>query len=85
MPQHALIIEMHPDGPRVFVFGARIHHGPPALFAAAALLLVAWHDRRDFPWSTHDDRPSLPPVPPALYSHDQGELRHPDDVAHPGW
>lgn len=45
-----LRVERHRDGPRVFVFNVRAHHGPVCILIALVALAGAWHDRRDFPW-----------------------------------
>jgi hypothetical protein len=57
----------HPCGPRLYLFGRRIHHGSAAVAAGALALatqhhviavggvLVALHDAGDFPWRDCDN------------------------------
>lgn len=37
-------------GPKVTIYGRRIHHGAFGCWLIAVGLLLALHDRRDFPW-----------------------------------
>lgn len=60
-------VERHPNGPRLYVGGVRIHHGSAGIGAgvallalrrpwiAAAALIVAAHDWRDFPFRDSDN------------------------------
>lgn len=51
----ALVRVLRPStGPRLYVLGARLHHGltGAALCALGAVLMV--HDRRDWPWPVRD-------------------------------
>lgn len=62
LPGRIVSVTRHPDGPRVVVFGQRVHHGAAAVLAAAALaasrrtalvpiaLAVAAHDAADWRW-----------------------------------
>lgn len=62
-----LRIYRHPSGPRVYLLGARVHHGAAGIGAAAALaalgrpalalaaLAIAAHDWRDFPFRDCDN------------------------------
>ena len=40
-----LELERHPSGPRVRIFGQRIHHGAVGILIATVLI---WHDRHDW-------------------------------------
>lgn len=60
----------HPEGPRLYLKGRRIHHGTAGIFVAAAALLVHQprlaaiglamiaHDAGDFPWRDCDNHGS---------------------------
>lgn len=58
-------VHRHAYGPRVYVIGVRVHHGPAALAAAYILrhhrrarliaLAIAAHDARDFPFRDSDN------------------------------
>lgn len=41
-------------GRRVYLFGHRIHHGAVGVGLAVAGALLAYHDRRDWPWPLID-------------------------------
>jgi hypothetical protein len=68
-----VVVVRHPNGPRVWVVGQRVHHGATASLAAVALLakrkhrlalaaaLVVLHDRRD--WRVWFAREGLPASP----------------------
>lgn len=38
------------SGRRVYIRGKRIHHGPVGLVLTLVGALLAYHDRRDWPW-----------------------------------
>jgi hypothetical protein len=42
------------NGRRVYVAGRRIHHGLAGVALALVGLALAYHDRRDYPWSIWD-------------------------------
>lgn len=60
-------VEHHAHGPRLYLIGRRCHHGAAGLIAAAAaaglgwrrvalaLLAIAAHDWRDFPFRDTDN------------------------------
>ena len=50
MLESAIRITHPATGPRVYVFGARIHHGLTGCLLAAIGAALAWADRHDFPW-----------------------------------
>lgn len=62
-----LRVTRHAYGPRVYLAGRRVHHGPAALAVAALAaargrravaalaILAAAHDARDFPWRDCDN------------------------------
>ena len=71
MPRSVLHIQHHPCGPRVWIFGQRVHHGAvgivaAAVFSAGGLHLavaiaaaVAAHDAHDWRrWFAREGRPS---------------------------
>lgn len=39
-----------PTGRRVYLLGARVHHGLTGCVLALIGAALAWADRRDFPW-----------------------------------
>lgn len=41
-------------GPRVYIFGARIHHGALGCLLIAAGALLCAHDWKDRPWPIRD-------------------------------
>jgi len=42
---------------RLYVLGARVHHGLAGGLLIAAGLALVWDDRRDFPWPLRDRAP----------------------------
>lgn len=60
-------IARHPNGPRVYMLGQRVHHGAfgvgvglcGVLFRRRALVAMgvalAAHDAKDFPWRDHNN------------------------------
>lgn len=69
--RHHVFIERHPNGPRLYVFGQRVHHGTTGLalvglaalarkprLLAGAILMV--HDRKDLRrWFARETLPEL--------------------------
>ena len=48
-------IQSVPSGPRMYLFGKRIHHGTVGIVLAAIGTTLIFHDRRDFPFTdTHN-------------------------------
>lgn len=41
-------------GPRLYIFGRRIHHGLVGACLTALGAVLSIHDRRDFPWRLRD-------------------------------
>lgn len=68
-----VVVVRHPNGPRVWVVGQRVHHGATGALAAVALLskrkhrlalaalLLVLHDRHD--WRVWFVREGLPAIP----------------------
>lgn len=50
-----LRIEQNPDGPRVYVFGRRLHHGLVCALGVFICGIGVWDDWQDFPWLSDRD------------------------------
>ena len=50
----SMLVDVDIGKRQVYVKGRRLHHGLVGAIAILAGIVLAVHDRKDFPWSIHD-------------------------------